>query len=175
VSVQAQILNLLKDLQAEFGLTYVFIAHDLNVVRHISDRVGVMYLGKMVDLADSNELYEHPRHPYTGALLSAIPIANPRIGRDRKSTVLEGDVPNPINPPSGCRFHPRCPRFQEETCDVVEPLLRDPGNGHATACFFPLERWPLTADEMATVDGARVDGVRAELTLQPDEAAVATS
>jgi oligopeptide/dipeptide ABC transporter ATP-binding protein len=175
VSVQAQILNLLKDLQTEYGLTYIFIAHDLNVVRHISDRVGVMYLGKLVDLAGSSELYAHPRHPYTGALLSAIPVANPRVGRGRKSTVLEGDVPNPINPPSGCRFHPRCPRFQPEMCDTVEPPLQDRGSGHATACFFPLERWPLTAVEMATVDGDTVDGVRADFAGELEKATPAAS
>jgi len=172
VSVQAQILNLLKDLQSEFGLTYIFIAHDLNVVRHISDRVGVMYLGKLVDLAGSAELYKHPRHPYTGALLSAIPIANPRVGRERTSTVLEGDVPNPINPPSGCRFHPRCPRAQSDICDAVEPALQERGGGHTTACFFPLERWPLTHEEMATVDRAAAEGVRREV-AQAIEAALA--
>ena len=147
VSVQAQILNLLKDLQEDFGLTYVFIAHDLNVVRHISDRVMVMYLGKVAELAERNSLYEHPKHPYTGALLSAVPVPNPDIGRQRKPVVLEGDVPSPINPPAACRFHPRCPRFHEGHCDVEEPQLRSLGDGQVAACHYPLERWPLTAEE----------------------------
>ncbi len=144
VSVQAQILNLLKRLQREFDLTYMFIAHDLDVVRHISDRVAVMYLGKMVELADGNGLYDQPRHPYTGALLSAIPIPNPDLARARKPVVLEGDVPSPINPPSACRFHPRCPRFQHGVCDVDEPQLKASDDGHLTACHFPLESWPLS-------------------------------
>jgi oligopeptide/dipeptide ABC transporter ATP-binding protein len=148
VSVQAQILNLLKDLQREFGLTYVFIAHDLNVVRHISDRVMVMYLGKVAEVAEGHLLYRVPKHPYTGALLSAVPIPNPELGRQRQAIVLEGDVPNPINPPSACRFHPRCPRFVEGHCDVEEPLLRSFGRDHEAACHYPLERWPMTADEM---------------------------
>jgi peptide/nickel transport system ATP-binding protein len=148
VSVQAQILNLLKDLQKEFGLTYVFIAHDLNVVRHISDRVMVMYLGKVAEVAEGHLLYKEPKHPYTGALLSAVPIPNPELGRERQAIVLEGDVPNPINPPNACRFHPRCPRFVEGHCDVEEPLLRPFGADHEAACHYPLERWPMTADEM---------------------------
>jgi oligopeptide/dipeptide ABC transporter ATP-binding protein len=148
VSVQAQILNLLKDLQRDFGLTYIFIAHDLNVVRHISDRVMVMYLGHAVEIASRNELYAEPKHPYTGALLSAVPIPNPDLGRQRKAIVLEGDVPNPINPPSACRFHPRCPRFREGHCDVEEPPLYPFDNGQVAACHYPLERWPMTADEM---------------------------
>jgi peptide/nickel transport system ATP-binding protein len=149
VSVQAQILNLLKDLQKEFGLTYVFIAHDLNVVRHISDRVMVMYLGKAAELAPRTELYEAPKHPYTGALLSAVPIPDPELGRQRQPLVLEGDVPSPINPPPGCNFHPRCPRFHRGHCDVEAPELRRVGGaGHTAACHYPLERWPMTVAEM---------------------------
>ena len=148
VSVQAQILNLLKDLQDEFGLTYIFIAHDLNVVRHISDRVMVMYLGKVAELAPRDQLYAHPRHPYTGALLSAVPIPNPELGRQRKQIVLEGDVPSPLNPPSACRFHPRCPRFREGHCDVEEPPLYRFEDGQMAACHYPLERWPMTEEEM---------------------------
>jgi oligopeptide/dipeptide ABC transporter ATP-binding protein len=157
VSVQAQILNLLKDLQGEFGLTYIFIAHDLNVVRHISDRVMVMYLGKVAEVANRQTLYAEPKHPYTGALLSAVPIPDPELGRQRKSIVLEGDVPNPINPPSACRFHPRCPRFHAGHCDVEEPPLYDFGTGHGAACHYPLERWPLTEDEMRERPAAPVE------------------
>jgi oligopeptide/dipeptide ABC transporter ATP-binding protein len=148
VSVQAQILNLLKDLQRDFGLTYIFIAHDLNVVRHISDRVMVMYLGHAVEIADDVELYHHPRHPYTGALLSAVPIPNPQLGRARKRIVLEGDVPSPVNPPPACWFHPRCPRFHEGHCDVETPELYSFGGTHRAACHYPLERWPMTAEEI---------------------------
>jgi oligopeptide/dipeptide ABC transporter ATP-binding protein len=150
VSVQAQILNLLKDLQRDFGLTYIFIAHDLNVVRHISDRVMVMYLGQVVETADRNDLYQEPKHPYTGALLSAVPVPDPEVGRHRKRIVLEGDVPSPINPPSGCRFHPRCPRFVEGHCDVEEPALipRGTAASHTAKCHYPLERWPMTEDEI---------------------------
>jgi oligopeptide/dipeptide ABC transporter ATP-binding protein len=148
VSVQAQILNLLKDLQRDFGLTYVFIAHDLNVVRHISDRVMVMYLGKIAEIGGRDQVYAHPRHPYTGSLLSAVPIPDPERGRARKQIVLEGDVPSPINPPSACRFHPRCPRFVEGHCDVEEPELYSFGADHSAACHYPLERWPLSDEEI---------------------------
>ena len=148
VSVQAQILNLLKDLQDDFGLTYIFIAHDLNVVRHISDRVMVMYLGKVAEIASRDLLYREPKHPYTGALLSAVPIANPELGRKREPIVLEGDVPSPVNPPSACHFHPRCPRFVEGHCDVEDPPLYPFGNGHVAACHYPLERWPMGAEEI---------------------------
>jgi oligopeptide/dipeptide ABC transporter ATP-binding protein len=148
VSVQAQILNLLKDLQRDFGLTYIFIAHDLNVVRHISDRVMVMYLGKVAELAPRDAVYAQPKHPYTGALLSAVPIPNPELGRARKPIVLQGDVPSPLNPPAACRFHPRCPRFQEGHCDVEEPPLYGFGDSHTAACHYPLENWPLTEEEM---------------------------
>ncbi len=149
VSVQAQILNLLKDLQRDFDLTYIFIAHDLNVVRHISERVLVMYLGNVVEVGGSQQLYTGPKHPYTGALLSAVPIADPTLGRTRKQIVLTGDVPSPLNPPTACRFHPRCPRFVEGKCNVDPPLLRPVGDGiHEAACHFPLERWPMDDDEI---------------------------
>jgi oligopeptide/dipeptide ABC transporter ATP-binding protein len=153
VSVQAQILNLLKDLQRDFGLTYIFVAHDLNVVRHISDRVMVMYLGRAVETASKNQVYTEPKHPYTGGLLSAVPVPDPDVARARTHIVLEGDVPNPINPPPACHFHPRCPRFHEGRCDVETPLLEQRGGpGHLVACHYPLERWPMTEAEMRQTD-----------------------
>ena len=133
VSIQAQVLNLLRRLQQELGLTYLFIAHGLAVVKYISDRVGVMYLGKIVEVADSDEIYAHPLHPYTQALIKAIPEPNPDIAQS--DDLLTGDVPSPIDPPSGCRFHTRCP-FATERCSAEEPQLRDVGGGHLCACHL---------------------------------------
>jgi oligopeptide transport system ATP-binding protein len=137
VSIQAQMLNLLEEIQNEFQLTYIFIAHDLGVVRHVSDRIAVMYLGKIVELSPAEELYERPIMPYTEALLSAVPIPDPDLAAARERIVLEGDVPSPINPPSGCRFHPRC-RYATQVCQEIEPPLVDYGNGHLAACHHPL-------------------------------------
>ena len=135
VSIQAQIINLLEDLQEELGLTYLFIAHDLSVVRHISDRIAVMYLGKIVELADRDALYANPMHPYTQALLSAVPIPDPVIESKRQRIILEGDVPSPANPPKGCHFNTRCPRAMD-VCRQQEPPFKDYGDGHYAACFL---------------------------------------
>ncbi len=133
VSIQSQVLNLLRELQREMGLTYLFIAHNLSVVEHISDRVGVMYLGKMAELTSADELFRNPLHPYTKALMSAIPIPDPTIRRER--IILEGDVPSPINPPSGCRFHPRC-WMAKDICKEVDPVFEEKAPGHWVACHF---------------------------------------
>jgi oligopeptide/dipeptide ABC transporter ATP-binding protein len=159
VSIQAQILNLLEDLQNEFSLTYLFIAHDLSVVKHVSDRVAVMYLGKVVEAADGPSLYAHPRHPYTGALLSAVPIADPNLAKEKRRIILEGDVPSPIDPPSGCRFHPRCPKSRAlakddpsakhpwmPKCAEEEPQLEPFSDTQIAACHYPLDLPIIPAD-----------------------------
>ncbi|MEZ3470146.1 MAG: ABC transporter ATP-binding protein [Schaedlerella sp.] len=133
VSIQAQVINMFEDLQEEMGLTYLFIAHDLSAVKHISNRIGVMYLGRMVELADSYELITHPLHPYTKSLISAIPIADPKIAKESKRIALQGDVPSPLNPPSGCRFRTRCP-YADERCAQEAPAWREVDRGHFSAC-----------------------------------------
>jgi oligopeptide/dipeptide ABC transporter ATP-binding protein len=147
VSIQAQIINLLDDLQDDFGLTYLFVAHDLSVVRHVSDRIAVMYLGKLMEVSPAEELYAKPIHPYTSALLAAIPVPDPRENRRRKRVTVAGEPPNPIDPPAGCVFHPRCPHATD-ICRSVEPPLVEYPNGHVAACHHPLN---VTQEEVAAV------------------------
>jgi peptide/nickel transport system ATP-binding protein len=151
VSIQSQMLNLLDDLQRELQLTYIFIAHDLGVVRHVSNRIAVMYLGKLVELSPAEELYLKPIMPYTEALLSAVPIPDPDLSEQRERIVLQGDVPSPISPPSGCRFHPRC-RYMTDICREVEPPLTDYGHGHLAACHHPLN---VDRETLARVEVSR--------------------
>jgi oligopeptide/dipeptide ABC transporter ATP-binding protein len=148
VSVQAQIINLLDDLQDDMGLSYLFVAHDLSVVRHVSDRIAVMYLGKLMEVSPAEELYTKPIHPYTEALLGAIPVPDPRENRARERIVVEGEPPNPISPPSGCVFHTRC-RYATEICKTAEPPLVTYSNGHQAACHHPLN---VDAAEVAAAE-----------------------
>jgi peptide/nickel transport system ATP-binding protein/oligopeptide transport system ATP-binding protein len=163
VSIQAQVLNLLRGLQREMGLTLIFIAHDLSVVRHMCDRVAVMYLGKVVELAPADSLYGFPRHPYTGALLSSVPVPDPAAAR-RERQLLSGDVPSPANPPSACRFHTRCPKAQE-TCSIDEPPLEDKGNQTRAACHFP-----LTEEEVRLRLPVALTGAKSEQALAHSDA-----
>jgi oligopeptide transport system ATP-binding protein len=153
VSIQAQVINLLEDIQHEFDLTYVFVAHDLGVVRHVADRIAVMYLGRIVEIGPADAVYENPIHPYTVSLLSAVPIPDPRANAQRSQVILEGDVPSPANPPPACRFHTRCPRATE-ICTQVDPPLVDYGGDHWAACHHPVKRGePLVAGTTAPVVG----------------------
>jgi oligopeptide/dipeptide ABC transporter ATP-binding protein len=154
VSIQAQVVNLLEDLQSEFDLAYIFVAHDLSVVRHIADRVAVMYLGKVMELTDRDTLYSAPMHPYTHALMSAVPVPDPRKENRRQRILLTGDLPSPVNPPSGCVFHTRCPKFREvlgdterEQCTTAVPPLEAKASGHFVACHFPEVRVDIAAAE----------------------------
>ena len=176
VSIQAQVINLLADLQKEFGLTYLFIAHDLSVVRHVSDNVAVMYLGQLTEVAPSNDLFTRPRHPYTGALLSAVPLPDPDQSDAREQIILVGDVPSPISPPSGCRFHPRCPKAAPE-CVTSEPKL-EPRLGdapaHVTACHLPMAAGENLADFHPTI-GEEERVIEAAGLLSGDDAEVAAT
>ena len=156
VSIQAQIINLLEDLQDEFNLTYLFIAHDLAVVRHISDRIAVMYLGTIVEVAPAQDLYDHPLHPYTKALLSAVPIPDPAVEVGRERIILRGDMPSPADPPPGCRFHTRCPFIQPTRCADEVPLLRPLRGGHTAACHWveEIERGEITPHENPLAEDA---------------------
>jgi oligopeptide/dipeptide ABC transporter ATP-binding protein len=169
VSIQAQVINLLEDLQDEFQLTYVFIAHDLSVVRHVSNRVGVMYLGKVVELADARRLYAEPKHPYSGALLSAVPVPDPDLAQQRERVILLGDVPSPIDPPSGCRFHPRCPKAQERCVHEVPPL-ETKASGDLAACHFPLEPGENLAEAKAGIAQDSETTVAVAQTAEPPPA-----
>jgi oligopeptide/dipeptide ABC transporter ATP-binding protein len=157
VSIQAQIVNLLDDLQDELGLTYLFVAHDLSVVRHVSDRIAVMYLGKLMEVSPAEELYTKPIHPYSSALLEAIPIPDPRRNRERERSVVSGEPPNPIDPPSGCVFHPRCP-YATDVCRTVEPPLTSYPGGHLAACHHPLN---VTAADLAAAQRSDASPLRA--------------
>jgi oligopeptide transport system ATP-binding protein len=164
VSIRAQVVNLLESLQGEFGLTYLFVAHDLSIVRHVSDRVAVMYLGKVVEVGTREQVYDHPTHPYTQALLSAVPIESPQQRGKRKRIVLEGDVPSPANPPSGCRFRTRCWKAQE-ICAEVEPKLERRGSDHVSACHFAEELKPLDLTEQEAL-AAQAPTVETEIANQ---------
>ena len=135
VSIQAQVINLLKDFQEEKGVSYLFIAHDLSMVRYVSDDVGVMYLGQLVEISEADDIYKHPLHPYTKGLLECIPVANPKLARQKERSSIEGDIPSPINPPTGCQFHTRCP-YAKDICSQVKPQLADVGGGHMVACHL---------------------------------------
>jgi len=154
VSIQAQVLNLLRSLQKDFQLTFVFISHDLSVMRQIADRIAVMYLGRLVELGPSESIYEHPQHPYSAALLSAVPRPTAAAANGRERIMLSGDVPSPIDPPQACIFHTRCPRFHAGHCDVEAPQLRELKPAQVAACHYPLEKWPMTDAEIRQAEGA---------------------